>query len=358
MRRVSRLSATIALTAALAFTATACGESSTDSNGNGGGSSSGGSNGGDSNESAGVGIAFDVGGRDDHSFNESAATGGDRAEEELGVSIDYQTARNGETHDDRVQRLTAMAQAGYNPVIGVGFLYNDSIAEVAAQFPDITFGVVDSAPEGDNVYGMTFAEHEGSYLAGVAAALTTETGQVGFIGGVENPLIQKFEAGFVQGVEATNPDVEVDVRYLYRDDDRGFNDPARAAETADAILGDGADIVYTAAGSSGTGAIETVAGVDGAWAIGVDSDQWAQPGLAEYQDSILTSVVKSVDVAVFDLIESVENGETPSGVHSYTLAEGGVSLATSGGFIDDISAEIQAATDGIVNGEITVSDTP
>ncbi len=204
---------------------------------------------------------------------------------------------------------------------------------------------------------MTFAEHEGSYLAGVAAALKTESGQVGFIGGVENPLIQKFEAGFVQGVEATNPDVEVDVRYLYRDDDRGYNDPARAAETADSMLGDGVDIIYTAAGSSGTGSIETVANA-GAWAIGVDSDQYQQPGLEDYQDHILTSVVKSVDVAVFDLIEAVQNGESPSGLHSYTLAEGGVSLSTSGGFIDDIAEEIQAATDGITSGEITVRDTP
>ncbi|RKN47253.1 BMP family lipoprotein [Streptomyces hoynatensis] len=349
MRRVSRLLATVAISATLALTA-ACGESSTESNDN--------DNGSGNNEQPGVGIAFDVGGRDDHSFNESAARGGDRAEEELGVHIDYQTARNGEADADRVQRLTAMAQAGYNPVIGVGYLYGSAIEQVAQDFPDTTFGVVDSAPEGDNVYGMTFAEHEGSYLAGVAAALKTESGQVGFIGGVQTPLIQKFEAGYVQGVHDTNPDIDVDVRYLYTDDDRGFSDPARAAEQADAMLGDGVDVIYTAAGSSGQGAIETVAGVDGAWAIGVDSDQYQQPGLAEYQDHILTSMVKGVDVAVYDLIEAVQNGEAPHGAHEYTLAEDGVSLATSGGFIDDIADRIDEASQRIVNGDIEVQDTP
>ncbi|MFR9725845.1 BMP family lipoprotein [Streptomyces sp. MS19] len=350
MRRVSRLSATIAVTAVLALAATACGESSTESNSNDGASNG--------TEQGTVGIAFDVGGRDDHSFNEAAARAGDQAEEELGLQVEYQTAGNDDTHDDRVQRLTAMAQAGYNPVIGVGYLYAPALEEVAAEFPDTTFGIVDAAPEAENAYGMTFAEHEGSYLAGVAAALKSESGQIGFIGAMPNPLIQKFEAGFVQGAEATNPDIDVDVRYLYDDDDRGYNDPARAAENASVMLADGVDVIYTAAGGSGVGSIETVAGVDGAWAIGVDSDAYVQPGLADYQDHILTSMVKSVDVAVYDLIESVQEGEAPSGTHTYTLAEGGVSLSTSGGYIDDIADEIQAATDGIVNGDIVVSETP
>jgi basic membrane protein A len=124
------------------------------------------------------------------------------------------------------------------------------------------------------------------------------------------------------------------------------------------MLGRGVDIIYTAAGQSGAGSIEEIAGTPGTWAIGVDSDQYQQPALAEYKDSILTSMVKGVDNAVFDLIEQVENGETPSGAHVYNLEEGGVSLATSGGFIDDISAEIQAAEEGIRSGDITVSETP
>ncbi|ARQ68943.1 BMP family lipoprotein [Streptomyces marincola] len=345
MRRVSRLAATVAASAALALTATACGESSTESNSGDGGD-------------AGPGIAFDVGGRDDHSFNEAAARGGDLAEEELGVSVEYQTARNGETDADRIQRLTSMAEAGYNPVIGVGYLYGNAITQVAAEYPDTTFGVVDAVAEGDNTYSMTFAEHEGSYLAGVAAALTTENDHVGFIGGVQNPLIGKFQAGFEQGVRDTDPDIEVEINYLYRDDDRGFNDPARAAEQADGMLSRGADVIYTAAGSSGQGSIEQIARAEGAWAIGVDSDQYQQPGLAEYQDSILTSVLKGVDVAVFDLIESVEEGEPLSGHHEYTLAENGVSLATSGGFIDDLAPELEEATRRIADGEVEVNDTP
>ncbi|MFD7509841.1 BMP family protein [Streptomyces sp. NPDC059853] len=352
MRRASKLAASVAVTAALALTATACGESSTSSN----------NSGSDAKGDAGVGLAFDVGGRDDHSFNESAARGLDRAEEELGISFKEMTAKNDETEADREQRLTSLAENGYNPIIGVGYLYGSSIEKVAAQYPDITFGVVDSVVEGDNVYSMVFSEHEGSYLAGVAAALKTETGQVGFIGGVNNPLINKFEAGFVQGVLDTNEnegtDVSVDVQYLYEDNDAGFNDVAKARETADGMLGRGADIIYTAAGQSGQGSIETVAGVEGAWAIGVDSDAYEQPGLAEYKDSILTSVVKGVDVAVFDLIKSVQDGEPLSGPHSYNLEEGGVSLATSGGFIDDISEQIEAAKARIVSGEVTVQETP
>ncbi|MGP3966938.1 BMP family lipoprotein [Streptomyces sp. 6N223] len=344
MRRITKFAATAAVTAVLALTASACGESSTEDASDEG--------------NAGVGIAFDVGGRDDHSFNESAARGADRASDELGVEVEFATAGNGETNADRVQRLEGLARDGYNPVIAIGYLYAEAVAEVAADFPDTTFGIVDGAPEGDNIYGMVFAEHEGSYLAGVAAALTSESGQVGFIGGVNNALIQKFEAGFVQGVTDTDPNVEVEVDYLYENDDRGFNDVARARDKANGMLGRGVDVIYTAAGQSGAGSIESVAAAEGAWAIGVDSDQYQQPGLAEYKDSILTSVVKGVDNAVFDLIEQVENGETPSGVHEYNLAEGGVSLADSGGFIDDISTEIDAAEEAIKNGDVTVSQTP
>jgi basic membrane protein A and related proteins len=346
LRRVTKFAATAAVTAVLALTASACGESSTE----------------DASEegkgNAGVGIAFDVGGRDDHSFNESAARGADRAKDELGVEVEYATAGNGETNADRVQRLEALARDGYDPVIAIGYLYAEAVAEVAADFPDTTFGIVDGAPEGDNIYGMVFAEHEGSYLAGVAAAETTESGQVGFIGGVNNALIQKFEAGFVQGVTDTDPNVEVDVDYLYENDDRGFNDVARARDKANGMLDRGVDVIYTAAGQSGAGSIDAVAATDGAWAIGVDSDQYQQPGLAEYKDSILTSVVKGVDNAVFDLIQQVEDGKAPSGVHEYDLAEGGVSLATSGGFIDDISADVEAAEEAIKNGDIEVSQTP
>ncbi|WP_344259760.1 BMP family ABC transporter substrate-binding protein [Streptomyces sodiiphilus] len=345
MRRVSTFAAAVAATVTLALTATACGESSTESSSSG--------DGGDK----GVGIAFDVGGRDDASFNEAAARGADRAEEELGVEAKFMTARNEETEADREQRLTALAQQGYNPVIGVGFLYGPSIEKVAKEFPDTTFGVIDAAPEGDNIYGATFAEHEGSYLAGVAAALKSETGKVGFIGALDTALIQKFQAGFEQGAKDTDPDIEVVSEYL-ADNDSGFNDQAGAKDKAQGMLERDIDVIYTAAGLSGVGSIEEISEHGGAWAIGVDSDQYEQPGLEEYQDVILTSVMKGVDVAVFDLIKSVQDGEPLSGPKVYTLAEDGVSLSTSGGFIDDIMEQIDEARQKIADGEIEVRETP
>jgi basic membrane protein A and related proteins len=344
LRRFTKLAAAATATAALALTTTACGESSAESSG------------GDDNK--GVGLAFDVGGRDDHSFNESAARGTDRAKEELGVNVKTMTAGNNETEADREQRLTSLAEAGYNPVIGVGFSYGKSIEEVAAKFPDTTFGVVDSISEGDNVDSMLFSEHEGSYLAGVAAALKTKTDSVGFIGGVNNALIQKFEAGFVQGVKDTDPEIEVKAEYLYPNNDKGFNDPAAAKAKAQGWLDDDVDVIYTAAGQSGAGSIEAVSKKKGAWAIGVDSDQYEQPGLAQYKNSIMTSVIKNVDVAVFDLIKSVEDGEPLTGTQEYTLKDDGVSLATSGGFMDDIQDKIDEAQKKIADGEIKVKDTP
>ncbi|EST23510.1 hypothetical protein N566_25650 [Streptomycetaceae bacterium MP113-05] len=345
MRRVSKLAAAVSATAVLALTATACGESSTEANQ-------------DEKKDKGVGLAFDVGGRDDHSFNESAARGADKAEKEFDVNVEMLTASNNETEADRVQRLTNLAQQGYNPVIGVGFSYGASIEKVAKEYPDTTFGLVDSVVEADNVDSMVFSEHEGSYLAGVAAALKTKTDKVGFIGGVNNALIQKFQAGFEQGVEATGGDVKVTSEYLYPNNDKGFNDPAAAKEKAKGMLDRDIDIIYTAAGQSGAGSIEAIHDHGDAWAIGVDSDQYEQPGLSEYKDVIMTSVVKNVDVAVYDLIKSVEDGDAITGVNAYTLKEDGVSLATSGGFIDDVMPKIEEAKQKIADGEVKVSETP
>ena len=343
MRRVTKLAAAVTTTAALALTATACGESSTESAGK---------------KDKGVGLAFDVGGRDDHSFNEAAARGVDKAEKELGVKSKEMTAGNDETEADREQRITSLAEAGFNPVIGVGFDYGKSINKIAKKFPKTTFGVVDSPSEGKNVAGLVFAEHEASYLAGVAAAKKTKSKQVGFIGGVNNALIQKFEAGFQQGVEATDPKVKVTSQYLYPTNTKGFNDPAAAKDKAKGMLDAGNDVIYSAAGQSGVGSIEVISKKKGTWAIGVDSDQYEQPGLAKYKDSILTSAVKNVDVAVFDLVKSVKDGKPMKGTTAFDLKEDGVSLATSGGFIDDIQSDIDKAKKEIVEGKIKVKDTP
>ncbi|GAA2664707.1 BMP family ABC transporter substrate-binding protein [Streptomyces lunalinharesii] len=343
MRRVIRVVAAATATACLGLTATACGQSFAEAN---------------RAKHAGVGLAFDIGGRDDHSFNEAAARGTENARKQLGVKVKMLTAKNGETEADREQRLTSFAEAGYNPVIGVGFAYSQSVQNVAKDFPGTTFGVVDAVPTGKNVDAMVFAEHEGSYLAGVAAALKSKTHKVGFIGGVNNALIQKFQAGFEQGVRDTDPKAKVVSQYLYPNNDKGFNDPAAAKAKAQGMLDSGIDIIYSAAGQSGAGSIEAVSKVKGAWAIGVDSDQYRQPGLARYKDHILTSVVKNVDVAVFDLIKSCEQHKPLTGIHTYDLKHGGVSLATSGGFITDVQPQVDAARKKIIEGQVKVKETP
>ncbi|KNB51620.1 BMP family lipoprotein [Streptomyces caatingaensis] len=343
MRRVSTITVASIATAALAFTLTACGESSTESGGG---------------KNKGLGLAFDVGGRDDHSFNESAARGADRAEKELGIKNKMMTAKNSETEAEREQRLNSLAEAGYNPVIGVGFNYQKSVEKVAKDHPDTTFAVVDSVAAGKNVESITFGEHEGSYLAGYAAALKSKTHKVGFIGGVNNALIQKFQAGYEQGVKAADPKAQVVSQYLYPNNDKGFNDPAAAKDKAKGMLDSGIDVIYTAAGLSGNGSIEAIAGKKDAWAIGVDSDQYQQPGLEKYKDHILTSVVKNVDVAVFDLIKSVKDGKPITGQKTYLLKDGGVSLATSGGFIDDIKDKLDAAKKDVVDGKVKVKTQP
>ncbi|MFE9439573.1 BMP family protein [Streptomyces sp. NPDC006602] len=354
MRRVAKLSAACIATAALALTATACGSTSSEDEGSSSSSSSAGGG-----KGVKIGLAFDVGGRGDRSFNDSAARGADKAKDEFGGEIKELTAKTSDTEADREQRLSDMADAGYNPVIGVGFSYATSMGKIAPKFPDTTFGIIDSVVDAKNVNSITFAEEQGSYLAGVAAALKTKKNHVGFVGGVDTPLIKKFEAGYVQGVKDTKPAVKVDVQYLSRGTDlSGFASPDKGKEAASGMLDNGADVVYTAAGSSGNGAIEAVNGVKGAWAIGVDSDQYNIPGLAKYKSSILTSMIKNVDVGVYDLIKSVHDGKPATGISAYNLAKDGVSLATSGGFIDDIQPQLDAAKKKIVDGSIKVKTTP
>jgi basic membrane protein A and related proteins len=342
LRRVTLITAAGTAAAALALTATACGSDSTSG----------------SPSDKGVGIAYDIGGRGDHSFNDSAAKGFDTAKKEFAIGGKELTANDSETESDREARLTSLAQAGYNPVVAVGYPYGDAVTKVAKKFPQVTFGLVDSQSTAKNVDNILFTEEQSSYLAGVAAALKTKTGKVGFIGGVNVPLIQKFQAGYEQGVKDTDPKVKVTSQYLYATDPKGYNDPASGKSKAQGMLSSGNDVIYTAAGASGAGAIEAVAGQKGAWAIGVDSDQWADPGLAKYRNSILTSALKNVNVGVYDLIKSVVKDRKPlTGTHRYGLKDNGVGLSYSGGFIDDIKPRIEAATQKIDDGAIKVKTT-
>lgn len=337
------------MSAALALSVTACGDSSSSS------SSS------DSKDKK-TALAYDIGGRGDQSFNDAAYAGLAKAEKELGVKGTEAEPSDGESDADKVQRLTSLARAGNNPVIGVGFAYAPAIKKVAPKFPKITFGIIDDASvTGPNIANIVFNEEQGSYLAGVAAAKVTKTKTVGFIGGVETPLIKKFEAGFTQGVKDTNSAVKVIPQYLTQPPNfDGFSKPDLGKAAAQGQLDKGADVIYSAAGLAGSGAIEAVSKA-GKWNIGVDSDQYNQKGLAAYKESILTSVTKDVEDSVFNLIKSVVDGKPQTGEIRYGLDKDGVGLAMSNPkftAMTEVIAAVDKAKKEIIDGTITVKTTP
>ncbi|MFB9604507.1 BMP family protein [Streptomyces roseofulvus] len=350
MRRITRITTVGIASAALALSATACGKSSSD-----GGSDS-------DSKATKAAIAYDIGGRGDQSFNDAAYAGLKKAEDDLGVKGAEAEPSSGEGDADKVQRLTSLARAGNNPVIGVGFAYAPAIEKVAKQFPDTTFGIIDdTSVTGKNIANLVFNEEQGSYLAGVAAAKASKSGTVGFIGGVEVPLIKKFEAGYVQGVKDTNPKAKVLTQYLTQPPNfDGFAKPDLGKAAAEGQLDKGADVIYAAAGLAGSGAIEA-ASKAGKWSIGVDSDQYNQAGLAEYKDSILTSVTKDVSDSVYNLIKSVKDGKPQTGEVRYGLATDGVGLADSNPkykSMADLIAAVEKAKKDIVDGKITVKTAP
>jgi basic membrane protein A len=304
-----------------------------------------------------VGLAYDIGGRGDQSFNDAAGAGLDRAKEEFGIAeenVHELEAAPGETDAQRAERLRLLADDGSNAIIAVGFAYAPAMAEVAPEYPDVHFALVDSADAtGDNITSLLFAEEEGSFLVGAAAALKSQTGHIGFVGGVNVPLIHKFEAGYTAGAQAVNPDITVDVQYLTQPPDfTGFNDPAKGKTAAQGMFDAGADVVYQAAGGSGGGVFEA-ASESGTFAIGVDSDQYntADPTV---RDVIITSMLKKVDVAVFDFLTSVNEDTVEAGSKVYDLEVGGVDYSTSGGMIDDITDQLDEFKAQIIDGSITV----
>ncbi len=309
-----------------------------------------------------VGLVFDIGGRGDQSFNDSAAAGIERACEDLEINFDEAAANSDGSNREE---LLALQSEDHELVIGAGFLFDVPMAAVAAANPDTNYAIVDGfiADAPANVAMLGFAEHEGSYIVGVAAALKSTSGHVGFIGGVQIPLIEKFEAGFAAGVASVDPSITIDVQYLTVPPDfAGFNDPAAGKVVGQAMYEGGADVVYHAAGGSGGGLFQaakeySVANDTHVWAIGVDSDQWltAGPDVADY---ILTSMLKKVDVAVYETIASQVAGEFAGGFSTFDVASGGIDYSTSGGFVDDISDDLDAAKEGIVDGSIVVPDTP
>jgi basic membrane protein A len=345
---VSKLAAVTA-TGAVLLAAAACGGSSTTSEA----SPSAAASSAAAAPKAKVGLAYDIGGRGDQSFNDAAAAGLDKAKTDLGVDAKELEATAGETDAQKEERLRLLAQGGYNPVVAIGFAYSASVGKVAKEFPDIKFAIVDDAVEGANISNLLFAEEQGSFLVGAAAALKSAKGNVGFVGGVDVPLIHKFEAGFEAGAKAVKPDIKIQTKYLTQPPDfGGFNDPAKGKTAAQGMFDAGADIVYAAAGGSGGGVFEA-AKAAGAKAIGVDSDQakTADPGVA---DVIMTSMLKKVDVAVYDFIKKFVDGAVTAGPTIYDLKAGGVDYSTTGGQVDDIKSKLDEYKQKIIGGEITV----
>lgn len=302
-----------------------------------------------------AGIAFDTGGRGDGTFNDSAATGGERAASELGVEIKELEAA---VDEDRKANLELLAGDGAKVIVGVGFMFTDPMTEVAAANPDIHFGIVDSVVEAPNVSSLLFAANEGSFLVGAAAALKSTTGEIGFIGGQEIDLIKAFEAGYTAGAKYVNPDIVVNVKYLGpAGDNSAWGNVAGAKEIAAGWYADGTDVIYTAAGGSGAGTIEAAIEA-GKWAIGVDSDQYLTSGDEKAQAVILTSMLKRVDVAVFETIKASVNGDTTGGIKMFDLSNDGVGYSTSGGYVDEFVSQLEEIKAKIVAGDIEVPSMP
>ncbi|RKT57593.1 nucleoside-binding protein [Saccharothrix australiensis] len=308
-----------------------------------------------------VGLAYDIGGRGDASFNDSAAAGLDKAKADFGVrELKELTAAPNEAEDAKQTRLRQLASEGFNPIIGVGFAYAESLKVVAPEFPNVKFAIVDGAVEGAaNVTPLLFAEEQGSFLAGVIAAYQSKTCHVGFVGGVKIPLIQKFDAGFEQGAKAAAPDVKIEKKYLTPAGDfTGFQEPTKGQEAAKGQIEAGADVLYHAAGASGKGVFSAAKSAN-VKAIGVDSDQYHQATVAESKDVIVSSMLKRVDVAVYDFVKAVAKDDLANFPKVFDLKVDGVGYSTSGDKLDD---DLKAVLDGykaqIIAGKIEVKDKP
>jgi basic membrane protein A len=261
-----------------------------------------------------VGLVLDLGGKDDKSFNASAYQGATEAKKNLGIHLKYV-----EPTDDNAfePMLRAFAQKDYDLIIGIGFAQKEAVGKVAAQFPEKHFAIVDAQVDAPNVRSLMFQEHEGGYVVGAIAAMTSKTGKVGFVGGMDVPLIRRFEMGYEAGAKKINPQISIVANFCGVTPE-AWNNPPRGKELALAQYDAGADVIFAAAGASGLGVFDA-AEERKKFAIGVDSDQdWMKPGL------ILTSVLKRVDLAVFNVIEEAQAGRFTPGLKRFGLADKGV----------------------------------
>ena len=294
-------------------------------------------------------VIYDMGGKFDKSFNEGVYNGVKKFTDETGIDVMEFEVTN---ETQREQAMRRMAERGATVILGVGFAQADAISKVAAEYPDKQFSIIDvSWLDAPNLRQYSFKEHEGSYLVGVAAALASETGKVGFVGGMDIPLIRKFACGYVGGVKAANGNADV-YQNMTGTTPSAWNDPGKGAELAKSQIDRGADVVYHAAGGTGLGVIQAAADA-GKLAIGVDSNQ---NGLAP--GSVLTSMLKRVDVAAYETFKDAMEGKFTSGLQALGIAEGGVDWALDENNASLVTADIKAAVEkarkDILSGAVTV----
>jgi basic membrane protein A len=293
-------------------------------------------------------LIFDLGGKFDKSFNEAAFSGAQRWAEETG-----ETFREIELQSEaqREQALRRFAEAGSNPIVMTGFAFGDALGQVAGDYPETDFVIIDMVVDAPNVRSVVFNEHEGSYLVGIMAAMASKSNTVGFIGGMDIPLIRKFACGYAQGVLAANPDATI-VANMTGTTPSAWNDPVKGSELTKAQISQGADVIYAAAGGTGVGVLQTAAD-EGILSIGVDSNQnYMHPG------KVLTSMLKRVDNAVYQAMKDGPGME--KGFNVMGIANGGVGYAMDEFNKDIVSADMKAVVDEasaqIADGTLMVHD--
>ncbi|HEY4601615.1 MAG TPA: BMP family protein [Cerasibacillus sp.] len=306
-------------------------------------------------------MVTDIGGVDDKSFNQSAWEGLNAWGEEHGLkekeNFDYAQST---TKADYMPNITRLVRDDYNMIFAIGFELKEDVEKAADQYKDTHFAIVDDIVEKDNVASVVFKEHQGSFLVGVAAAMKTKTNKVGFVGGIDSPLINKFESGFIAGVKSVNPDIEVDVQYA-----ESFGAADKGKIIASNMYNNDIDIIYHAAGGTGNGVFNEAKDLKKSdpdrelWVIGVDRDQHEEGQIGDHNIT-LTSMVKRVDVAVHDITNKAMNGEHHGGeTLEYGIEEEGISVATTNedAMTQDIIDKVKEWEEKILNGEIDVPKT-
>jgi basic membrane protein A len=294
-------------------------------------------------------IVFDIGGKFDKSFNESMFNGAEKFKAESGIAYgEFEIANEAQ----RAQAIRNFADQGYSPIIAAGFAQSAAVESVAKEYPELKFAIIDGVVDLPNVQSIVFKEHEGSYLVGLLAGMASKSGKVGFVGGMDIPLIRKFACGYAQGVKAAKPDATI-FQNMTGDTGAAFNDPVRGGEITKGQMAQGADVIYAAAGATGLGVLQAAAD-GGALSIGVDANQnFLHPG------KVLTSMLKRVDVAVFNVMKNGNDGFQP-GIQVLGLAEDGVGYAMDDNNKPLVTAEMQAAAEkakaDIISGAIKVHD--